>query len=284
MKDPTTELTSLYWTTCGVYPGDGEISRFDFADRVAAAARAGFRGIGIWHTDLEHILTRRTLKEMKRILDDHAVYVGELEFLTHWFVTGPQRAESDRRRKLLLEASQALEAKHVKVGDFENTPCPMPRLVESFAELCREARPYGATIGFELMRSARIASLADAVALVEGAGASNGGMVLDMAHVADLGITLEEIRRVPLRYIVSVELNDGALRGSPRYDPSGGRKYCGEGELDIRGFIRCLREMGYDGLWTVEVFSREQAARSLEELNERAYRSTAAQLLTRSPG
>ena len=27
-----------------------EISRFDFKDRVAAAARAGFQGIGIWHS------------------------------------------------------------------------------------------------------------------------------------------------------------------------------------------------------------------------------------------
>ncbi len=283
MTDTNIELTTLYWTTCGVNPGDGEISRFDFVDRVKAASRAGFRGIGIWHTDLEHILTRRTLKEMKRILDDNGVYIGELEFLTHWFVDGPRRAESDRRRKLLLEASQALDARHVKIGDFENTPCAMPRLAESFAALCREARAFGATIGFELMRSARIDSLAEALTLVETATEANGGLVIDMAHVADLGITLEEIRRVPLRYLVSVELNDGAPRGSPHYDPSGGRKYCGEGELDIRGFIGCLREMGYEGLWTVEVFSREQAALSLEELNERAYRTTAAQFVTRTP-
>jgi sugar phosphate isomerase/epimerase len=46
------ELMNLYWTTAGVFPGRGEISRFDFKDRVQAAARAGFKGIGIWHTDL----------------------------------------------------------------------------------------------------------------------------------------------------------------------------------------------------------------------------------------
>jgi hypothetical protein len=52
------ELMCLYWTTAGVFPGQGEISRFDFRDRVEAAARAGFKGIGIWHTDLEHILVQ----------------------------------------------------------------------------------------------------------------------------------------------------------------------------------------------------------------------------------
>ena len=61
------ELMNLFWTTAGVFPGHGEISRFDFKDRVQAAARAGFKGIGIWHTDLEHILQYRTLKEMKKI-------------------------------------------------------------------------------------------------------------------------------------------------------------------------------------------------------------------------
>jgi hypothetical protein len=55
MKD-NVELMNLYWTTAGVFPGCGEISRFDFKDRVQAAARTGFKGIGIWHTDLEHIL------------------------------------------------------------------------------------------------------------------------------------------------------------------------------------------------------------------------------------
>ena len=49
------ELMNLYWTTAGVFPGVGEISRFDFKDRVEAAATAGFKrhrnlGIPIWNT------------------------------------------------------------------------------------------------------------------------------------------------------------------------------------------------------------------------------------------
>ena len=34
------ELMNLYWTTAGVFPGVSEISRFDFKDRVQAAAHA----------------------------------------------------------------------------------------------------------------------------------------------------------------------------------------------------------------------------------------------------
>jgi sugar phosphate isomerase/epimerase len=271
------ELMNLYWTIAGVFPGVGEISRFEFKDRVQAAARAGFKGIGIWHTDLEHILQGRTMQEMKMILDDNGIKHIELEFLTDWFLDGARKAESDSRKKRLLEASKALHAKHIKVGDFYNTACPMPLIIEAFAALCNEAEDYGATIGFEFMASAMIDNLKDSLTLVETAGAKNGGLVLDIVHVVNLGITNEEISRIPLQYLTNLELNDGTLPGSPRHDPSRARRFCGEGEFDIKGFIKCVNKMGYTGPWAVEVFSEELAGLSLEELNTRAFETTMAQ-------
>jgi sugar phosphate isomerase/epimerase len=271
------ELMNLFWTTAGVFPGVGEISRFDFKDRVESAARAGFKGIGIWHTDLEHILQRRTLQDMRRILDDNGIKHVELEFLTDWFLTGAKKAESDIRKQRLLEASAALHAKHIKVGDFANSACPMPQIIEAFAALCAEAESYGATIGFEFMASAMIDNLKDALTMVETAGAKNGGLVLDIVHVVNLGITYEELRRIPLQYLVNVELNDGTLPGSPRHDPSRARRFCGEGEFDIKGFINCVSAMGYTGPWAVEVFSQELTGLSLDELNTQAYTTTMAQ-------
>jgi sugar phosphate isomerase/epimerase len=271
------ELMNLYWTTAGVFPGVGEISRFDFKDRVEAAARAGFKGIGIWHTDLEHILQHRTVQEMKMILDDNGVKHVELEFLTDWFLDGARKAESDSRKKRLLEASKALHAKHIKVGDFYNTACPLSRIIEAFAALCQEAEDYGATIGFEFMASAMIDNLKDSLAMVQTAGAKNGGLILDLAHVATLGITHADISHIPLQYLINVELNDGTLPGSPRHDPSRARRFCGQGEFDIQGFIKCVNKMGYTGPWAVEVFSEELVGWSLEELNTQAFQTTMAQ-------
>jgi sugar phosphate isomerase/epimerase len=271
------ELMNLYWTTAGVFPGVGEISPFDFKNRVETAAKAGFKGIGIWHTDLEHILLHRTLQEMKMILDDNGIKHVELEFLTDWFLDGARKAESDSRKRRLLEASKVLHAKHVKVGDFYNTGCPMSRIIEAFAVLCKEAEDYGATIGFEFMASAMIDNLKDSLTMVETAGAKNGGLILDIVHVVNLGITHEEISKIPLQYLINVELNDGTLPGSPRHDPSRARRFCGEGEFDIKGFIKCVNKMGYTGPWAVEVFSEELVGKSLEELSTQAFQTTMAQ-------
>ncbi len=269
------ELMCLYWTTAGIIPSRGEISRFDFKDRVRAAARAGFKGIGIWHTEMEHILVHRSLKEVKNILDDNAMKYVELEFLTDWFLDGNRKGESDSRKRRLLEASQALGAKHVKVGDFYNSKIPMSRIIDSFAALCQEAQDYGAKIGFEIMGCAMIDNIQDAIRMLEGAGKENGGLIIDIYQVSNLGWKYEDIRRIPLEYLLNVELNDGTLPGSPRHDPSN-RRFCGEGEYDIRGLIQCVQDMGYCGPWAVEVISEKLAPLPLEELSMRAFDTSLA--------
>jgi len=271
------ELMNLFWTSAGLYPGAVGISRFDFKDRVEAAAKAGFKGIGIWHNDLVHILQTRTLPEMKLILDDNGITYLELEFLTDWFVDGEKKAESGKLKRKLLEASAALNAKHVKIGDFNNTPCPMPHLIESFATLCKEAEDYGATIGFEFMASSRLNNFKDSWAMVEGAGAKNGGLIVDIVHVVNIGISYEEISSIPLPYLINVELNDGYPPGHPQFDPTGSRRFCGDGVFDIKGFINCVKKTGYSGPWAVEVFSNEVAAMSLEQSNTTAFKTTMSQ-------
>lgn len=267
------ELMNLYWTTSGIFPGQGEISRFEFKDRVEASAKAGFKGIGIWHTDLEHNLQQRSLKEMKMILDDNGIKHIELEFISDWFLDGARKAESDSRRKRLFEASEILHAKHVKVGDFYSSVCPMPKIIDSFAELCAEADKFGATIGFEIMGCAMINNIKDAVTMVEKAGVNNGGLIIDIYQVANLGMTFGEISSIPLKYLTSVELNDGTMPGSPNYDPDN-RNFCGEGEYDIKGLINCVMNMGYTGPWAVEIISEKLSKLPLNEMCTRAFNTS----------
>ena len=275
------ELIASYWTLAGSAEPhtDKEYSTFDFKDRVEAASKAGFKGVGIWHSDLDHILERRTLKEMKKILDDNGMKYVELEFLRDWFVDGELKRQSDMERKKLLEASQALNAKQMKVGDFERKKTPMPKLIEAFAELCAEADKYGAKIGYERMPFGMLDSLKDSLTMIEGAGAKNGGIIFDLWHVVKLGIPYEEVSRVPLKYIVGVEINDGTFTApwSLHEDTLNHRRFCGEGEFDVKGFVAAMEKTGYAGAWGIEVLSAELRPRPLEEAVTRAYKTTIAQ-------
>ena len=274
---PKPELMNLFWTTAGMFPGGNGISRFDIRDRVRSAARAGFSGIGLWHTDLAHILTTWSLRDLKTLLADNGLRHLELEFLTGWFLDGTKRAQSDNLRRQLLEASAALGARHVKVGDFDNSPYEMSRLIDDFGTLCAEARTYGATIGFEFMGSAMLNTLPSALALVEGAAAPNGGLIVDIVHAVNLGIPFDDIARVPGRYLICAELNDGLLPRADRPHDAGQRRFCGDGEFDIAGFIAAISATGYAGPWAVEVFAHALDGMPLDELNRDAYDTSIAQ-------
>jgi sugar phosphate isomerase/epimerase len=272
------ELLVSYWTLAGgaLPHTDLEYSPFDFKDRVQAAAKAGFKGMGIWHADLDHILERRSLQEMKKILDDHGIIHLELEFLGDWFLEGERKKQSDLQKGKLLEAAEALGAHHVKVGDFYHEKYSMAQLIESFATLCSDAEGYGTKIGFELMPFAMLDTLKDSMTMIEGANAANGGIIFDLWHIVKLNIPYEEVQRVPLKWIVSVELNDGTFVApwSLHEDTINHRRFCGEGQFDVKGFVECIRRTGYTGPWGIEVLSQEIREKALEEITSHAFETT----------
>jgi len=275
------ELLASYWTLAiGAEPHtDHEYSSSDFRDRVEAAARAGFKGFGVWDADLSHTLERRSLKEMKHILDDNGIKYIELEFLRDWFLEGDRKKQSDLEKKKFFKAADVLKPHHLKVGDFYQEKYEMPRVIESFAGLCKDAAEHGVTIGFELMPFGMIDNLKDALTMVEGAGAKNGGIIFDLWHLAKMGVPNEEISRVPRKHIVSVEINDGTFTcpWSLHEDTVNHRRFCGEGEFDVKGFLAALEKTGYSGPIGIEVLSQELRPLPLNEAVTKAFKTTMAQ-------
>jgi sugar phosphate isomerase/epimerase len=273
------DLIGSYWTLAGkALPHQKEDSPFDFKDRAAEAARAGFKGIGIWHTDLEKILQKYTHKDMKKILDDNGLFI-ELEFIIDFFYRDERRVWSDKMRNLLLDAAEALDAPHVKAGDFAGAPCPMPQMIDEFGKLCEDAKQRGTKILYEMIPYSVVDSLDKARQMIEGAAANNGGLIVDLWHVVSIGASYDELAKFPAKYIMGVELNDGPLKmpSDWRDETINHRRLCGEGEFDIKGFLKCLDGLGYKGPFGVEILSATLRELPLRECCETVYRTTMAQ-------
>jgi sugar phosphate isomerase/epimerase len=276
------QLVASYWTLAGgAEPHtDHEFSDFSFQERVSAAAAAGFTGFGIWHADLEHTLKSLSLRQMRRILDDNGMTYLELEFLTDWwFRDGERYAACQQRKRLLLDAADTLQAHHIKVGDFRNTPCPVPQLIESFAALCEQAAVRGTDVLFELMPFASVNTLPAALELVAGADADNGGIIIDLWHMVKMGIPYDDIARIPTRFLGGIEINDGTFQApwDLHTDTINHRRLCGEGEFDVRGFVDTMLAAGYQGSWGIEVLNAEMRKWPLQRMAERAAITTRAQ-------
>ena len=280
------ELVGLYWTVSGpveVHAGR-EWSLFDFRERCEHAQRVGFSGIGIWHADLEHVLQKYTLAQMRTMLDDHGLKNLEVECLLDWFVDpgDERRTASDATRDMLFEAADVLGAHHVKVANIMGTPCELDKLTERFAELCADAAArHDSLIAYEFMPfDVNVHTLDAALAVVGGAGAPNGVIAVDTWHCSKLGIPPEELRRIPSNLLGWVELSDGQFANmeDPVDEVVNHRALPGEGEFDIPGYVRVAREVGYQGPWGVEVLSEDLRNLPIGEIFDRAYETTAAAL------
>jgi sugar phosphate isomerase/epimerase len=280
------DIVDLYWTTSGpveVHYGR-EWSLFDLRDRCAQAARAGFSGIGLWHADLEHVLETRSLADVAALLDEYELRHLELEFLWEWFLdpSDERRRESDRLRAILWQAAAALGAHHVKVGNIPGTPCEISRLTEAYAALCADAAEHhDAKVVYEFMPpDVNVQTLETALAIVDAADAPNSGLAIDTWHMSKLGIEPDALRRVPARHLGWVELSDGWYENMP--DPidetTNHRELPGEGEFPIREYVAALREAGYPGPWGVEVLSEKLRSLPIEEIFDRAFATSTAQL------
>jgi sugar phosphate isomerase/epimerase len=276
------DLLASYWTLAGggAEPHtDHEYCPWDLKERAEAASRAGFKGMGIWHADLEHTLQKRSLKEMRKILDDNGIKHLELEFLGGWFLEGEEKKASDIERRKLFEAADVLRPHHIKVGHFFKTQATMQKMIDSFAELCADAATHGASIGFEMMPFCDIDSVEKAMQLVEGAAAENGGICLDLWHIDKLKIPHQKVASIPLHRITSIEINDGTWEcpWTLHEDTINHRLFCGDGEYDVKGFVAAMLKVGYTGPWGIEVLNAEWRKKPLNEIVAKAFNSTSAQ-------
>ncbi|HEY3164815.1 MAG TPA: sugar phosphate isomerase/epimerase [Candidatus Limnocylindrales bacterium] len=280
-------LLAAYWTLAGdVYPGaPTEVSPFPLEDRAAAAAAAGYVGMGLVHEDVLATVGRIGYPGIRRVLVDHGLDHVELEFLNDWYLdpADPARRASDRARSELLEGAAALGARNVKVSPhlFDEGEPDIPLIRDEFARLCEQAREVGTNIVIEMMPFTNVDTIERAMAIIAGAGQSNGGILLDIWHVERPGIPFAEIATIPARFLLGVELDDAAgdVVGTLFEDTRFHRRLPGEGSFDVPGFVRAVEAAGFDApYYGVEIISETYRRQPLEVMARTSFDATIRQV------
>lgn len=210
------------------------------------------------------------MREMRRRMDGEGVSVYDIEFVTLDEGLVPSALTP------MLESAGELGAKRLSIcGDDPDRS----RLVARFAELCDLAAGFRMGVDLECMAWRRVASLPDAVSVVEAAGKANGGALVDALHLSRTGGTPADLRGVPTQRIRSAQLCD-APAGRPAsteaiiQEARSGRLPPGKGELPLCDLLAALPD---DVTLSVEVPMESRApaedrAHAIFEATEELFR------------
>jgi sugar phosphate isomerase/epimerase len=273
------DLIASHFTLSGSSPA--EPARHPFEARVTGAAAAGFAGIGLlgeaYAQERERGLSDA---DMRAILDDHGMVVGEVEFLHRW-AAEPDDAEAASMRGELEDRvwamADAFHPRVVSVGEIAGA-ADLPELdvlAERFGALCDRADAHGLLVALEFMPFTGISDAATAGDIATRAGRANAGINLDSWHhfrgAADEGALAEHADRI---FMVQLDDADADVVGELYEDTMLRRRYLGEGSFDNIGLIQLLDEHGVDIPLSVELMSPEHGALDADEAARRAYDTT----------
>ncbi len=228
-----------------------------FPDRVRAAAAAGFDGIGLraenYWAAMEHGLDAAAMAE---IADRAGTPVLEVEYVTAWGTDADRDAAQQDKEQTVFQMARSFGVGHLNAGLLEKLP--MPVMIDAFGELCDRAGDL--TVALEFMPYSGVPDLATAWQVLQGAGRSNSGLIVDVWHWARAGMTAADLDDVPADRIVSVQLCD--VLASPmsplRAESLGHRLPPGKGYGDAVGLVRALNRHGVrPEVVAVEVISNE---------------------------
>lgn len=287
MQHSSPRLIASYFTLAGnIIPFASSVpSPVPLEKRARAAAKAGYVGIGLDVNDLSHCIDLYGYKGIRQILAEAGLECLEIEVLTDWFANGERFQSFTHTFEFLLQAVNELPIIHLKaVGDAileedaseKADAWTIEHMTNSFGELCLKAARANAQIVLEIYPGSNVRDIDTARRIVEGANQENGGLLIDIWHLARGGIPYEKVGEIPLRFIKHIELDDASAQqvGTIFDDTVHRRKLPGEGGLNVPEFLRCVKRTGYNGTYGVEIVSEQQRTLNVSDAASMSYKAT----------
>lgn len=241
---------------------------------IAAASAAGFKALEIWAEKLDDYLARHRLDELQALFEKHNLQpasINSIEFIT--FRSPEEYAQIQLRCRQLCAWAQALGCDKIVV-----VPSPTPPSGASRSEICTEsvrvlrelaavAQSYGVKLAFEFLGFTwcSVRTLAQCWEIVQRTRRDNVGLVIDTCHFYAGGSSMRSIAKVPAEKILIFHINDVEERPKETIEDAH-RLLPGEGVIPLDGILRRLKETGFDGLCSIELFRPAYWERAPAEL------------------
>ncbi len=245
-------------------------------DKIRIAGETGYQAIELWNDDLTAYERQHgSLADVKHALDDYGLSVATVIALHDWLDTtgeAHQRALEEAKRRMAQAAA---------VGSTYSVASP-PRGVadlqlggQNYRELLELGREVGIKPAMEFLGFVDgINQVKHAWEVMEVAAHPDSTIVLDPFHIFRGGGEIDDMRGIPADKIAVFHFNDAPASPPRKEQTDADRVYPSDGILDLKGMIAILKEVGYQGVISLELFNpsywgedpREVAGIGLEKM------------------
>lgn len=258
---------------------NGATSRpYPLEDDLAAASAAGFHMVELWAEKFDKFFDSHSLGDLKQMLDDYGLAVAAIDLVALDY-SSPQNVETAAARaRYLGEIAQVVGCDLLLFcswGDLHGRSKAegIALVAEYMRPVCRAAAEFDCRLAIEpLGRQEVIPGCEEALAIIEQAGEPNLGLMWDFFHYFKSEVPLEAIRRIPADKLWLVHVDDAPdIAPEALTDPD--RVYPGRGVLPLPAYFTLLRERGYTGPVSVELFNQEYYRQPPQEIARAAFAS-----------
>ena len=236
----------------------------DLETDVSISSKAGFLALEVWYPKIEKYLETHALVDLQALFLDHQIAPVALDALEFVGFRGSEYPFIQSRCRAMCEIARAINCPTIAV-----VPGPIPDFKTTWAEIVDEyvtvlrdlsniASEYGVKLAFEFLgfgwncvRTPRAAW-----EIVQKVDRKNVGLVIDTAHFYAGGGLMNELDTLKSDRIFALHLDD--VEDTPKEAITDGtRLYPGHGIVPLEEICIRLKNIGYDGHCSVEIFREE---------------------------
>lgn len=227
-------------------------------DVLDALGREGYDGIEIDTGRLDDVLTRMSIEEVKKRIQGNGLEAVAL--MAFGLMVFDDRTEALERIGKYAELGQELGSSLMLTYCGGGIPEGMTK-EEALAKAGEAAAQYGeAATSFEarialepIGRSTLMGGPGEALEIARLSGRDNVGIMMDTFHYYRSEVPVSDIVAIPLEKLLIVHVNDSEDRPIEALN-DGHRLYPGKGCLPLKEYLSALKQIGYAGHLSIEIF------------------------------
>ena len=241
----------------------------DIVGVVAAASKAGFHAIEPWIMEIDAYTTGGgTLRDLgKRIADAGLTVENAIAFNS--FVNDDEAARATSMERLKVDMDKIAQIGGARIAATPGNSRVAVSL-DNVAKYYRDALEMGEKMGVQPLLELwgthpLLGPLKNGIYVTVASGRADASLLLDVFHLYKSGTPFASLKQINGASLHVMHINDYPQAADSSTLNDGSRIYPGDGVAPFRQILRDLRDSGFRGHFSLELFNREYWARSADD-------------------